>query len=173
MPRLHLTRGRTALAALALLLLLLPLGAVARPSGPPPPGGAPPGASRGQQSSENRLEGIVERIGLDEKTLAAVDGVLDASRTRGRTLRRDLREAHEVLRGLLDAATPDETAIFAQVDRISGLQGEMEKNRLGTLIRVRALLSPDARERLLEAMKKERPPRRRRHEGPPPPNRPW
>lgn len=122
--------------------------------------------------SENRLEGLVEKLGLDEATLAAVDAVLDASRDRGRKLRRNLREAHDQMRGMLDASSPDEAAIFAQIDVISGLQGDLEKNRLGTLIRVRALLSPEARGRLLESMKK-RPSRRRRPEGGPPPDRPW
>jgi len=159
---------RVLISLVAAALLALPVAAAARPpGGPPPPGGGPPGAM-----SENRLEGLVERLGLDEATLSEADEVLDASRGRGRSLRRRLREAHGQMRGLLDASSPDEAAIFSQVDVISGLQGELEKNRLGTLIRVRALLSPEARDRLLDSMKK-RPSPRRRPEGGPPPDRPW
>ena len=121
-------------------------------------------------ASENRLEGLVEELGLDEATLAKVDEVLDASRDRGRKLHRELREAHDQMRVLLDASSPDEAAIFAQVDVISGLRAELEKNRLGTLIRVRALLTPEARDRLLESMKRH-PPHRRRPGGEPPPGR--
>jgi len=144
-------------------VLALPIAAAARPPGGPPPGGGPGGGPPGAMS-ENRLERLVEELGLDKATLAAVDELLDASRIRGRKLHRDLREAHDRMRGLLDASSPDEVAIFAQIDVISGLQGKLEKNRLGTLIRVRALLSPEARGRLLEAMKR-RPPPRHRPEG--------
>jgi len=166
MPRRRIKIALVSLVAAA--TLALPVVAAARPpGGPPPPGRGPAGAM-----SENRLEGLVEKLGLDEATLVEVDALLDASRDRGRKLRRNLREAHDQMRGLLDASSPDEAAIFAQIDVISGLRGDLEKNRLGTLIRVRALLSPEARGRLLESMKK-RPSPRRRPEGGPPPDRPW
>ena len=156
----------------AAAILAFPVVAAARPPGGPPPGDGGPGGGPPGAMSENRLEGLVENLGLDDATLAAVDEILDASRDRGRKLRRDLREAHDQMRGLLDAPSPDEAAIFAQIDVISGLQGSVEKNRLGTLIRVRALLSPEARARLLDLMKR-RPPPHRRPEGGPPPDRPW
>lgn len=166
MPCLH--NNRILASLLATAVLALAASATARPAGDAPPmhGGGPGGAM-----SENRLEGLVEELELDDATLAAVGEVLQASRERGREFRRGLREARDRMRGLLDASSPDETAIFTQVDVISGLRGDLEKNRLGTLIRVRALLSPEARARLLEAMKKR--PSHRRLEGRPSPDRPW
>ncbi len=174
MPRRHSKQVWVSLAAAVLLILPLAAGARppggAMPGGGGPGGGAPGGGPPGAMS-ENRLEGLVEELGLDTATLAKVDEVLDASRDRGRKLHRDLRSAHDEMRSLLDVSSPDEAAIFAQIDVISGLQGELEKNRLGTLIRVRALLSPEARGRLLESMKR-RPSHRHRPEAEPPLDRP-
>jgi len=170
--------------AIALLALSIPA-AAEPPDRPHPPGAGPdegsrgpdgrprrPGGGPGERMSENRLESLVEELGLEEAKLEQVDEILDASRTRGREIRRELRQAHERMRGLLEASAPDEGAIFAQVDVISSLQGDQEKNRLGTLIRVRALLSEDERGRLLDKMKR-RPPPPRRRDGPPPRDRPW
>jgi len=148
-----------ALLLAAVAALLLAVGAEARPPGPP-------GGGMGGE----RLEGLVDQLGLDAKTLAAVDEVLDASRVRGRELRRQLREAHRRMRTLLEGQEPDEDTIFAQVDVISELEAEAQKNRLGTLLRVRALLPPDARDRLLALMQARRPGSHRG--GPPPPGAP-
>lgn len=150
-----------ALLLAALAALVLALGAEARPPGPPP----------GRGMGGERLEGLVDQLGLDAETLAAVDEVLDASRVHGRELRRQLREAHDRMRTLLEAQDPDADTIFAQVDVISALEAEAQKNRLGTLLRVRALLPPDARDRLLALMQARGPGSRRR--GPPPPGAPW
>lgn len=148
--------GRWGAAAIALAILSPATVGLARPPHGGPPEG-PPGLG-GQ-----RLEGLVEQLGLDEPTLAAVDDLLDASRVRSRELRRALRDAHSRMRALLEADEPDEATIFAQVDVISGLQAEREKNRLGTLLRVRQLLTPHDRARLLERMRAgdHRPPPRR------------
>jgi Spy/CpxP family protein refolding chaperone len=161
----HRSRSPKILVSLfALAAWLLAGTAAARPPGPPPDGG--PGGRGGMQ--EGRLERLVEELALEESTRVAVDAVLDTSRVRGREIRRRLRAAHDEMRALLESAEPDEATIFAQVDTISALEAEVEKNRLGTLIRVRALLSDEAREQLLKSMQRGPPDRSRRRERRPP-----
>lgn len=157
----HRIRSRNLVASTLAIVSLFMVGtAMARPPGPPPGGG--PGGS-----NEGRLERLVEELALEESTRAEVDALLDASRVSGRAIRRRLRAAHDEMRALLESPEPDEATIFAHVEAISALQAEMEKNRLGTLIRVRALLSPEAREQLLEKMRRG-PPDRPRRDGRPP-----
>ena len=108
-----------------------------------------------------RLERLVEELGLDAPTLAQVDALLDASRAKKRTLRRQLREAREQMHGLLAAEEPQEAELLEQADRIGALRTELRKERLKTMLRVRALLSPEQRARLLERLNKG--PRRGRH----------
>lgn len=106
---------------------------------------APPGS---------RLERLIEELGLDTQTLAQVDALIDASRDKKRTLRRQLREARKHMRSLLEAEEPQETELLEQADRIGGLRTELRKEQLKTMLRVRALLSPEQRAKLLERLNK-------------------
>ncbi len=101
-----------------------------------------------------RLEHLVEELGLDAQTLAQVDAIIDASRTKKRTLRRQLREARKQMRSLLEAEEPQEVELLEQADRIGSLRTELRKEQLKTMLRVRALLSPEQRATLLERLNK-------------------
>ena len=101
-----------------------------------------------------RLERLVEELGLDAQTLAQVDAIIDASRDKKRTLRRQLREARKQMRSLLEAEEPQEAELLEQADRIGGLRTEFRKEQLKTMLRVRALLSPEQRAKLLERLNK-------------------
>ncbi len=101
-----------------------------------------------------RLERLVEELGLDAQTLVQVDAIIDASRDKKRTLRRQLREARKQMRSLLEAEEPQEAELLEQADRIGGLRTELRKEQLKTMLRVRALLSPEQRARLLERLNK-------------------
>jgi Spy/CpxP family protein refolding chaperone len=61
---------------------------------------------------------------------------------------------------LLAADKVDERAVDAQIDEVEKAEGEMHKLRLGTALRVRALLTPEQRQKLEEHKSK--------HEGPKP-----
>ncbi len=101
-----------------------------------------------------RLERLVEELGLDAQTLSQVDAIIDASREKKRTLRRQLREARKQMRSLLEAEEPQEAELLEQADRIGGLRTALRKEQLKTMLRVRALLSPEQRARLLERLNK-------------------
>ena len=116
-----------------------------------------------------RLEHLIEELGLDAATLAQADAIIDASRANERTLRRQLREANTQMRGLLETDNPEEAELLQQVDIIGHLRTELRKEQLKTMLRVRALLSPEQRTMLLDQLnKKPRRGRRRhgRHDGP-------
>ena len=121
----------------------------------------PPGPSARHAPPGSRLERLVEELELDERTLARVDAIIDTSHAKKRTLRRQLREAHEQMRSMLEEEAPRETALLEQVDRIGRLRTELRKEQLKTMLRVRALLSPEQRAKLLEQFNK-RPGRGRR-----------
>ncbi len=136
----------------------------------------PPGPPARHTPHGLRLERFVEELGLDAQTLAQVDAIIDASRTKKRTLRRQLREARRQMRSLLEAEEPQEAELLEQADRIGSLRTELRKEQLKTMLRVRALLSPEQRAALLERLNKG-PRRGRRGSGshqdfhsPPPPD---
>lgn len=107
------------------------------------------------------LEHAVEQLALDAETRDAVFAVLDTSRSTGRTLREQLRTARGELRELLEGLGPAEDEVLAKIDVVSALDGEMHKHAIRTQLQVRALLSPEQEEQLVEAL---RPHRRHRGE---------
>lgn len=123
----------------------------ARPPGPPP-GGPPGGGGRG-------LERALESVELPGDVRADVDELLDASHRTRRSLQRSLRTAHDEMRALLGAESPNEEAILQQADKIGTLQTALEKDRLSTLLRVRERLTPAQRDAMTRALQAHRPPR--------------
>jgi hypothetical protein len=110
----------------------------------------PPSLSSPRQG---RLERLLEEVGLDERTLGEVRKVFDTSKSDRQELRRKLREAYEHMRFLLEQENPNEAAVMTQAEVIGGLQTAARKQRLRTLIQVRALLTPEQRAKLLELMR--------------------
>jgi Spy/CpxP family protein refolding chaperone len=100
----------------------------------------------------SRLEAQVEALELDEESRTAIYGILDEARAVRRELRSQVREAREGLHSLLEQEEPDEAAVLEQADVIGTLQTQLRKQGLSTLLQVRALLTPEQRESLREAM---------------------
>lgn len=60
----------------------------------------------------------------------------------------DLQAELGRLRGLVDAARPDETAVLAELDRILDLEREIKRAQVGLLVRIKGILQPAQQERL-------------------------
>jgi len=65
-------------------------------------------------------------------------------------LRADLQTARLDMRRLMRADRADRMAINRQIDRIAQLRAEMEKARVGTMLDVRGMLTPEQLERARE-----------------------
>ena len=103
------------------------------------------------------FEEHVEQLGVDEKTLAAIRTIVDASRKRGEELRDELHQARHHMRQLLSQEKPDETAVMQQADVIGALELAERKNRLQALLQIRAFLTPEQRQALLQLHEEFRP----------------
>ena len=94
------------------------------------------------------IEEHAARLGLDDETREAIDEIVDESREQGRELHGELRDLHREMRDLLSEETPDEAAVMQQAEAIGKIETELHKHRLGTLIKIRALHTPEQREEL-------------------------
>ena len=94
------------------------------------------------------IEENVEALGLDDEALSAIRSIVEASKDTGDQLHAELRELHKGLKALLSQGTPDESAVMKQVDRIGAAEVAMHKHRLGTMLEIRALLTPEQREEM-------------------------
>ena len=102
------------------------------------------------------MQHLTDKLDLDDDTRASVRGLIDARRERTRDMRKELQAAHTQMHEMLQADQPDETQVLAQVERIGALRTALHKQRMQTILRVRALLSPEQRATLLEMFKKRR-----------------
>ena len=99
---------------------------------------------------ENQLECITERLDLDADTEAAVEAVVEESRSQAQALHDEVREARRALHDLLSQETPDEAAVMAQAQALGDLENKEMKHRLAALLRTRALLTPAQRSEMVE-----------------------
>jgi Spy/CpxP family protein refolding chaperone len=99
-----------------------------------------------------RLEEKLDALNLDDATRTAIHKALDEGRVVQDDLRSQLRKARQDLRAMLKNDNPDEAQVLAQAEVIGGLVTEQRKQALHTWLTVRALLTPEQRASLREAM---------------------
>jgi Spy/CpxP family protein refolding chaperone len=94
------------------------------------------------------IEENAEALGLDDETLGAIRSIVGESKDKGDQLHAKARELHKGMKLLLDQDNPDEAAVMQQVDAIGAAEAEMQRHRLGTMLEIRALLTPEQREEM-------------------------
>ena len=152
LPRIAKGAGRWAVLTLV-LALALGLCAIAAEAGPRHAAGA----EFNRPPMQRLLDRHAERLDLDAPTRARIEEISRQALERGREHAEKLRALYREQGELLDREPPDEAAILRQVERIGAMRLESEKLRLRTLLRIRALLTPEQRRRLLEMHREERP----------------
>ena len=131
----------TALCALALVLSAAP--ALAQPPPPPPDEPDRPGIER-------MLEHNAERLHLDDATRERIRAFAEAGRAQSRPQREALGRLHDEMHALLSADAPELDAVLAKADEIGRAETELQKQRLRTMLAIRALLTPEQRSELVK-----------------------
>lgn len=141
----RLWRRLAAGLAFGLFALLLGLegGAQAQP-----PGGGGPGA-HGPPHGPG-LGRLIRELELPQATRDQVRAILQEARQRGGQLRQERAEAGQALHELLREDAPSEEAVMAQARTVGAIDSELRLHRLRTLLRIRSLLTPEQRQRLME-----------------------
>lgn len=125
---------------------------LAAPSLAGPPGG-PGGPHHGPRGPEEFILRESKSLGLDEKTTQAIQKVVAAQREKARSLEEERDAARRKLGDLLTQEPLDEKAALAQADALGRIDTEMRKHRLETMFEIRALLTPEQRQKLVAQMK--------------------
>jgi len=100
-----------------------------------------------------RLEEKIDALNLDDTTRTAIRQAIDEGRVAQEDLRNQLRQARQDLRAMLQKQEPNEAQVLAQAEVIGGLVTAQRKQALHTMLAVRALLTPEQRASLREAMR--------------------
>jgi len=138
-------RPRPFLAATLSLALGLPLYALAKGDGP----GFGHGRGRhGTPSLAHLLEKNAERLKLDTSTLARINDIESARKERAVEMHERAKLERTKLHEMLEADAPSEGAVMAQVDVLGDLRTDLQKERLSTMLQIRALLTPEQKAEL-------------------------
>lgn len=110
------------------------------------------------------VEKHADQLGLDADTRETIDAIVVRSGARDEELDTSIRAAYGRLHTLLEQDAPDVDAVMAAAEEIGTLKGESRKNMLGAMLEIRARLTPEQREQLVE-LRKERGPGHHRRSG--------
>ena len=112
--------------------------------------------ARAPRQGFDRMTGLEEKIdalNLDDATRTAIHKAIDEGRVARDVMRSQLRKARQDLRAMLQQDNPTEAQVLAQSEVIGGLETKQHKQALHTLLTIRALLTPEQRDSLREAMR--------------------
>ncbi|MCA9541384.1 MAG: periplasmic heavy metal sensor [Myxococcales bacterium] len=153
------------------LTLLLPAFAAARPhGGPGGPGGR---GGPGPEMHLKMLEESAAKLGIDDATLGRIKEKVYAAEKEGIALQANLKTAEVDLRRQLDQEKPDRAAVMAQIDKVGAAHTALRKHKLGLMLDIRGLLTPEQQKGLKAMMHAHRGKgRHHRHRGPPGPGGP-
>lgn len=144
-------------AALLMAGLAIALPGQAEPGhGPAEPGHGQPGWG----GPGGWLERHAKELGIADAKLAEIRKVVDDSRTQAEKIWAEDRAAHDKMRKLLDQDQPDEAAVMKQAEVLGAIDVRRQKLRLSSMLKIRAMLTPDQRAKLrkLREQMYERPP---------------
>jgi Spy/CpxP family protein refolding chaperone len=117
--------------------------ASAQPLPPPPPDDAD------RPGIERMLERNAERLHLDDATREKIRALAEAGRAQSQPQREALRRLHDEMHALLSADTPDTDAVMEKAEAIGRVETDLQKQRLRTMLAVRALLTVEQRRELV------------------------
>jgi Spy/CpxP family protein refolding chaperone len=111
---------------------------------------------RGPPPIDAVMERHADELGLDAATRAAIQQIADRSRLVEEPLREELHAIRDEMRGLLDADSPNLDDVMQWAERSGAVETELKKQRLRTMLEVRALLSPEQRQKLVKIFEERR-----------------
>lgn len=109
-----------------------------------------PGMRRGA-SREHRME-MMRELDLSKEQREKMADLHEKHERAAIRMRADLQTARLDLRRMMRAEKSDRMAINRQIDRMAQLRADMQKARVGMMLDMRGLLTPEQRERAHERM---------------------
>jgi len=112
--------------------------------------GGPGGPGRGLRAHRTEMMRGLDLSREQRDKIAELRERRQRAAIRGRA---DLETASLDLHKLMRAENPDRAAIGRQIDRMAQLRAEMQKGRVNAMLDMRAVLTPDQREKARERMR--------------------
>jgi len=97
------------------------------------------------------------QLGLDDRQIEKIEELSYRADRARLDIHHELQKARLDLKHMMDADRPEEKAVFAQLEKIAALELDLKKNRIGLMLAIRKLLTPEQWEKmeLFHARRKE------------------
>ena len=100
-------------------------------------------------------EDAAKKLGVTEDQLTQLREMTYQGEVEQIKSRADLEIAQMELHRLIDSTKPTEEAVSKAVDKISGLEAQLQKARIGEMLKARAILGEETMGRLHDAMREQ------------------
>ena len=108
------------------------------------PASARPGQKAGHGiMNPKRIDRMATKLGVEDTVKTQMIELVAKAKRKSIDLKRDVKKNRKILHSLMDSEIPDRSAIMAQLDTVSGLQLDIRKLRVGTMLDIQSLLTPD------------------------------
>jgi Spy/CpxP family protein refolding chaperone len=118
--------------SIGLIVVFMSLVAVEAMAGPPPAA----------------IRQFAREIGLSDDQIRKLEDLHFTAEKEKVDIRADLDKARLELRHLMSQDKPNEAAVFGMVEKIGAIRVKLEKNRVGLMLKVKALMTPAQWEKL-------------------------
>jgi Spy/CpxP family protein refolding chaperone len=128
-----------------LIAALFALSMAAAPALARPPGGGPDGPP---MLNPERIDRLAGELNLPPQTVSRIKERLYAAKKEHVKLRADVESARLELHQMLDQDNPERSAVLRQVEAVGQKEIALQKLKIGALLDVRAMLTPEQRQKL-------------------------
>jgi Spy/CpxP family protein refolding chaperone len=133
------------------------------PNGMPPPGGPPPNSGQSGRGPEAARPGLqlgppgqrwwddksfVKSLKLRPEQQAHMDAIFEQNKGALVSRLQSLHQAESQMAEIAKSSSPDESALFTQIDRVAQARAELEKANTHMLLQLRKEMDPDQIDRL-------------------------
>ncbi len=92
------------------------------------------------------IEENAQELGIAPETVETITKLHEESKEARTALREQISDGRDQIHELLEQDPPDEAAIMNQIEAIGAIEIKLHKERISTMLKVHALLTPEQRE---------------------------
>lgn len=93
---------------------------------------------------------FMKKLGLNNKQIKKIEDLTYRADREKLDIRHEIQKNHLDLEQLMSVEKPNEAAIFSKLEKISALELKLKKNRVGLMLKVKKILTPEPWEKLQE-----------------------
>ena len=122
------------------------------------------GVAYAQKAPPPLKKRVMKELGLNDQQIKKIEDLTYKADRAKLDIQHEVQKAHLDLQHLMSQDNPSKSKVFSQLEKMSALDLKMKKNRVGLMLEIRTLLTPEQWEKLemFQAQRKHKRRERRR-----------